>query len=156
MWWQQIIGKFWRIIPRWLRVFLSRLPQTKFTISSGAVVFNRKGEVLLLNHILRPSSGWGIPGGFIEAGEQPDTGLHREIAEETGLKVENVHLISYRMIGRHLEIIYRCETTGEPQVLSREITEARWFALPDIPPEMSGSQQNLVKIAVLHRENMPN
>jgi 8-oxo-dGTP diphosphatase len=150
--WQLIAGKIWRGMPRGWRVFISRIPQTKFTVSAGAVIFNESGQVLLLNHVLRPSSGWGVPGGFIEAREQPEVALKREIREETGLEIHNIKLISLRTIDRHLEIMFRAEASGTPQVLSFEIIEARWFDLKDVPPEMSHSQILLVELAAFDGE----
>jgi NUDIX domain len=67
---KKLVGKIWRKTPHFIRLRIIRLSQTKFTVSVGAVVLNEKGEILLLDHVLRPASGWGIPGGFINGGEQ--------------------------------------------------------------------------------------
>ncbi len=47
------------------------------------------GRVLLGRRSTDPGRGlWDIPGGFLNEGEDAVAGLHREIAEETGLEVE--------------------------------------------------------------------
>ena len=144
----KIVGKAWKAMPRGMRIWFARRTQTKFTISAGGIITNPTGEVLLLDHVLRPASGWGVPGGFVEAGEQPEEAFRREIREETGLELTNVRLYRMRTLLRHIEIIYLAETTGEPRVLSREIKRLGWFAVEDIPPEMGLDQQFMLRKAL--------
>jgi len=58
----------------------------------GALILNRKGEVLLVK-----SHKWGdrltIPGGHVEVGEKLVDALKREIKEEVGLDVFGVRLL---------------------------------------------------------------
>jgi hypothetical protein len=65
------IGIVWKALPPWLRLKIIRTTQQKFTVSAAAVIVNAEGKVLLLNHLLRPFSGWGLPGGFLTSAEQP-------------------------------------------------------------------------------------
>ena len=58
-----------------------RLTHARFTVTAGALIFNDAGKVLLLKHRFRAGSGWGLPGGFLEAGEQPVEALKRELWE---------------------------------------------------------------------------
>ena len=104
--------------------------------------------MLLLDHVLRPASGWGIPGGFIERGEQPDAALVRELMEETGLALRNVSFYRMRTLGRHVEVIYTATGIGEASVRSFEIKRLAWFAVEDIPSEMGLDQQFLIRRAL--------
>lgn len=124
---------------------MTRIFQPKFTVSAAAIVFNDEGKVLLLDHILRPHSGWGVPGGFIDAYEQPEAALRRELKEETGLDLSDVSLYRCRTIKKHIEIIFTARAIGEAVVGSREIRQLKWVSLDDMPPEMSLDQQFLVK-----------
>ena len=143
-----IAGKIWKLMPRRLRVLVSRRVQTKFTVSAAGVIVNGTGKVLLLNHVLRPDSGWGVPGGFLERGEQPETAFRREIKEETGLEHCDVSLYRSRTLGRHIEIIFTARAIDEPRILSKEILEFGWFTAETVPPDMSLDQQFLVRRAL--------
>jgi ADP-ribose pyrophosphatase YjhB (NUDIX family) len=114
-----------------------RATQSSFTVSAAAIIFNEKKEVLLLNHVLRPYSGWGIPGGFIEKSEQAEDAVRREIREETGIELSRLKLYTIRTLGTHLEILFFAMADGEPQVGSAEIIESRWFTPSEVPEDVS-------------------
>ena len=140
-----VIGKIWKKLPPWVRTRITRFWQMTFTVSVAAIITNDRGEVLLLNHVIRPLSGWGIPGGFIDAGEQPEAALRREIREETGIELRDVSPHRVRTLKRHVEILFRAVAVGEPTVRSREISELGWFDPDDIPSEMNLDQQFLIR-----------
>lgn len=145
-------GIFWKVIPRELRTWLTRRFHPTFTVSAAGIITNEKGQVLLLNHIFRPVSGWGVPGGFMEKGEQPDSALRREIREETGIELTDIKLHRCRTYRQHIEIIMIGRAVGEPEVKSREISELGWFDVADMPPDMSLDQQFLIRNALLPPE----
>lgn len=132
-------------MPKGLRRWLTRRIAASFTVSAAAVVTNDAGEILLLDHLLRPKSGWGLPGGFLNAGEQPKEAVRREIREETGLELKDVRIIRVRTLDTHIEIIFRAVGVGEPRVMSREITELRWFDPDKMPGDMALDQQFIVQ-----------
>lgn len=144
----KIIGKIWKRMPKGARTLVTRGVQVKFTVSAAGIITNDNGEVLLLNHVLRPVSGWGIPGGFLNVGEQPEAAFRREIREETGLGVTDVTIYRAHTFKRHIEVIFLAKGVGEAKVLSREITELGWFDLEDMPEEMSLDAQFFVRKAL--------
>src|SRR5918912_2884425 len=105
-----LLARVWRGSPRFVRRAGVWLTQPRFTVTAGAVVTDERGRVLLLRHVLRKGSGWGVPGGFLEKGEQPDEAVRRELREETGLELESAELAFIRALPRssRVEIIYRC------------------------------------------------
>lgn len=138
-------GVVWKKMPMIIRSKIIRITQAKFTVSAAAVITNGQGEVLLLNHVLRPKSGWGLPGGFIEHGEQPDEGIKREIREETGIEMNGLRMLSVRTAGTHIEILFTAIGAGTPQVKSREIKELGWFGSGQMPKKMNAAQKALVE-----------
>jgi ADP-ribose pyrophosphatase YjhB (NUDIX family) len=147
-----LVSKAWKVMPKQLRTFITRRLQPKFTVSVTGVLTNDKGEVLLLDHVLRPKSGWGPPGGFVERGEQPETALRREIKEETTLEIANVRLIRTRTFKRHVEIVFTATAVGEARAVSREIRSLRWFVIDEIPGEMSLDLQFAIRNALKEPE----
>lgn len=149
---RRILGALWRGAPKRLRRLSVRLMEPRFTASAGAVVVDEEGRVLLLNHVFRIGSGWGIPGGFIEWGEQPVDALRRELREEVGLEIDSAEIVIVRTIkkSKHLEIIYRCRSQGHAEPRSREIKVASWFAPDRLPPQLSRDQRHLIKRALGH------
>jgi mutator protein MutT len=122
-----------------------RASQRKFTVSVAAIVINENNEILLLDHVLRPGASWGIPGGFIEHGEQPADAVRRELYEETGIELTDVELFRVRTIYRHVEILFRAKAVGTATVKSREINAVGWFRTGEMPENMSRTQKTLVE-----------
>ena len=133
---KKAIRGLWRLISPDTRAWLVRSTQSSFTVSAAAIILNEKKEVLLLNHVLRPFSGWGIPGGFIEKEEQAEDAIRREIREEIGIEISRLRLYTIRTIGSHLEILFFAVADDEPKVCSAEIIELRWFKADDLPEEV--------------------
>lgn len=142
---KELIGKIWKKTPPAVRMQIVRTTQHTFTVSAGALITNSKNEILLLDHVLRPKSGWGIPGGFMNHNEQPEQTAAREVMEEVGLEITNIKMIRARTIGRHIEMLFSAEAEGKPEVLSREIKSAGWFSIDEIPAEMHPPQKHTVE-----------
>ncbi|HVE57913.1 MAG TPA: NUDIX hydrolase [Pyrinomonadaceae bacterium] len=140
-----IIGGIWKRIPSWFRLRIIRVTQKKFTASVAVIITNRGGKVLLLEHILRPASGWGIPGGFLDQGEQPEIAVRRELREETGIELENLKMVRVRTLNRHIEMLFRAESNDAARVLSREIKSLDWFDVDQMPAEMNSAQKSTVE-----------
>ena len=138
------LGFFWKLLPKGLRVAVTHVTQDKFIVSVVAVVTNEDGKVLILDHVLRPGSGWGLPGGFMESFEQPEESIRRELREEVGLELEDVRLAIVRNLGRHIEVIYRADAVGEARVMSREIVQFGWFDPTQLPADLNVGQKTLV------------
>lgn len=142
---KKIVGSIWRKMPRFLRTKIIRFSQDKFTVSVAAVITNEDGKVLLLEHVLRPASGWGIPGGFVEHGEQTQDAIVRELHEETGLHLENVKFFRARIVQNHVEFIFEAQAKGTAEVKSREILSVEWFKPNEMPEEMPLIQKVIVR-----------
>lgn len=142
-------------MPVWARRVVIRTTQPNFTVSAGVVVIDNAGRILLLNHVLRPASGWGVPGGFLNVNEQPADAAKREVFEETGLAIGELEMFCVQTANRHVEFWFVGKTDGEVRVNSHEIFEARWFAPHEMPPEMSRKERRLIEQALRIGENLP-
>jgi len=113
-------------------------------ISPCVIVLITKGEkCLLARNINFPQPMFSTLAGFVEAGESVENALHREVAEEVGLKIKNISYYgsqpwpfpSQLMLG-----FYAQYCSGEIHCNPKEIAEASWFSktdLPMIPPASS-------------------
>lgn len=149
-----ILGLLWRGTPRRLRRWGVWLGNPRFAVTVGAVIVDRRGRVLLLNHVFRQGSGWGIPSGFLGRGEQPEEGLRRELREEVGLELESIEMVFARahQQQRLVELIYRCRAPASSaavqQAQSIEVKSAAWFELNRLPPKLPISQRRLIEEAL--------
>lgn len=144
---KDLIGGIWRRVPRVLRRMTMRATHARFTVTAAAIVVDQQGRVLLLKHRFRPGTGWGIPGGFIETGEQPHEAVRRELREEVGLELADVEVVHTRAFRkpRQIEIVYRCRPSGDALPQSVEIRKADWFPIDSLPDGLPVDQRRLLK-----------
>lgn len=100
-------------------------------------------RMLLTRQASWPAGRYGLVAGFVEAGESLESCVRREVAEETGLLVDEVsyqgsqpwpfpHQLMMGFVARY--------AGGEVVLHDGELEEARWFepdALPTLPPRLS-------------------
>lgn len=147
---KDLLGTIWRRAPKALRRWTVRFSHPRFGVTAAAIVTDAGGKVLLLKHRFRPGSGWGLPGGFLERGEQPEDGLRRELGEEIGLEVEQLRLFTVRAFKKpkQLEVVFTAQAIGNPDQLSFEIQEAEWFLPREFPAGLPRDQFELIKRAL--------
>jgi len=120
----------------------------------GALPRDLRGRVLLGRRGVDPYRGdWNAVGGFLQYGEDPFTGLKREVKEELGVACEVEEFITmqadtYGVDGPALMNAYftvRLATgTMRPQ---DDITELRWFPLDGLPENLAfESDQKALRI----------
>ncbi|WP_053913147.1 NUDIX hydrolase [Streptomyces sp. TP-A0875] len=61
---------------------------TAETVAAGVLLFDEHDRVLLVDPTYKP--GWEFPGGVVEPGEAPARAGMREVAEETGIRLDEV------------------------------------------------------------------
>lgn len=95
---------------------------------------------LVLRRAIEPYQGrWDMPGGFVEAGEQPQEALRREVQEETGLDIAvegllGVYAAEYGDTGRQtVDIAYVARWAAGNLAISSESSDARWVGLDEFP-----------------------
>jgi ADP-ribose pyrophosphatase YjhB (NUDIX family) len=112
-------------------------------LAGVTAVVVRGDEVLLVRRA--DTGAWTPVTGIVDPGEHPSDAAVRETLEEADLRVSAERLAS---IGVTREVVYangdRAQyldhtfvmsyVSGEPSPADGENTEARWFALDDLPP----------------------
>ncbi len=111
-------------------------------------VIERRGKILLTHWRRGHLHGWTLPGGGLEAGEDPKDAVVREVLEETGLnaRVGKLLGVDSRVMVREevpegtdpemhtIRIVYRATVQDGP--LQNEVDgssdEARWVSLKDV------------------------
>ncbi len=89
---------------------------------------DREGQLLLARNAAWSGRFFGLVTGFMEAGESPQQGVAREVAEETSLTVDALSIIGVYDFQRMNQVIiaYHAQAHGEI-VLSPELAEYRLF-----------------------------
>jgi len=107
-------------------------------LAVSAVIF-RNGQVLLVRRARSPGKGfYSLPGGRVEFGESLQTALHREVREETGLKIEIVGLAGWREVlpgtsggGHYVIMSFAARWAGNEPVLNEEHDDFKWLRPED-------------------------
>ena len=90
-------------------------------------------QILLARNAAWPGRRFALITGFMEAGETPEDGIRREIAEETNLTVSALKLVGVYDFQRMNQVIiaYHAVAHGEVR-LSPELAEHKLFDLKDL------------------------
>lgn len=138
-----------------LRSAASRAPAAGV---AGVIV--HEGHVLLFEHVFWTAARWGLPGGRLKEGEDPATGLRREVREECGLEIEVVDRLNSSAETGATHFLCRpvsvpewlaSPPSGEPH-LSFEILEARLFTPDQLPEELLPSHRRAIAAALGARD----
>ena len=145
----QLLVRIWKLLrgtPQWYVLWLFH---HKFIIGVSGVIFDDQQRVLLLRHRYWKAGSWGLPSGYAERGETLEQTLQREIRKETGYIVE---------VTRHLRVVsgYRLRLEinlvgrflgGELQLDPKEVIEARFFHLNELPDGLLSTHREIIALA---------
>jgi 8-oxo-dGTP diphosphatase len=124
-------------------------------LAVSAAIF-RNDKILLVRRARSPAKGfYSLPGGRVEFGETLHAALHREVDEETGLRIAIIGLAGWHEVvpgtsgrGHYLIMSFAARwTAGEP-VLNEELDDFRWLepdTLGDL--KLTGGLQAVIESA---------
>ena len=107
------------------------------------VLVHRGNEVLLVHARNFKTDFYGLVAGFVETGETLEEAVHREVEEETGIKIKNIRYFGSQpwpypcglMVGFNADY-----DGGDIHLQQSELSKGAWFTkdnLPTIPEPLS-------------------
>ncbi len=124
-------------------------------VGAAILVIDSHNRLLLMKR--SDNRCWGIPGGSVEPGETLEIAARRETYEETNLEIDELSLFgvfsgpefyykypngdeTYNVTAVYLSRTWRGEVR-----LNEEHTEWRWFAIHEIPDDLSPPIKPIIK-----------
>jgi len=115
------------------------LPKGKALLVSQKALIKKQSRLLILKNTT-DNPQWELPGGLLEMGEDMESGLKREVKEETGIEISVEKLVvtwdywleSFRFKDnkvldvRVIGLAYFCSKTGGKIKLSHEHSQYKW------------------------------
>ncbi len=130
-------------------------------LSPSMIVLVTRGDEILLARSPRFVTGvYSTLAGFVEPSESVEHCVAREVREEVGLEICNLHYLGSQgwpfphslMLGFHAEY-----ASGDIVMQADEIEDARWFSVHDLPPLPASRSiaRYLIDIYVARRLGQP-
>ena len=119
-----------------------KYPRPAVTADCVVITTEAEPRVLLIERGNDPYKGrWAIPGGFLNMDETTEQCAIRELEEETGLKIDEVHQIgAYSKVdrdprGRTISVAYLAIIDNAMDVCGLDdAAKAKWFPVNNLPP----------------------
>lgn len=138
----------------------------KPVLGVGGIIFNERGEVLLVMRKHEPlAQQWSLPGGGLDAGETLEAGTAREVLEETGLIVEVGPLIEVfdrilldeaGNVRYHFVLAdYLCRPMGGTLCAESDVSACAWVAIDRLHAyTMAEKPRDVIARALVLKESL--
>ncbi len=138
--------QLWDVEPPGVERFEHHVVQLQH-VAVTAVLDDQDRVLMLWRYRFVPQQwGWELPGGIVDAGEDPAETARREVEEETGWRPKSLeHVVTYQpMVGmvdspHEIYVGHGAKRIGEPTDLE-EAGHIEWVPLADIPGLMARGQ----------------
>jgi ADP-ribose pyrophosphatase YjhB (NUDIX family) len=123
--------RLWQALnpPEWLEGPLLWCLNARYLIGVTGLVWDERGRLLLVRQTYVPPPGWGLPGGWLEAGEGLEACARRELREELGYEVVVGPLAGWAELHppRQYTFAFECRVLGGTFRPNAEISEIAYF-----------------------------
>ncbi len=144
-----LLSRLYRLVPLPLARAAVGLLHARFNITVVGVFFASGGRVLILRHVYRHKYPWGLPAGFVNAGETPAEAAVREVREEIGLEARVNRILDVTVLRkRHMEVAVMGTVVEGEMRPNAEIFEGTFVHPEAFPADMMPSQKALVARAL--------
>ena len=111
------------------------------------MITDPEGKVILFHHTYRKRYPYGLPGGWLKAGEDPAEALRREVKEESDLDIEvlsplKIHSDTERAM---IEAIYLAQLVSGEFRPSEEVDQELRVTIGTIPDKIKPYQREVLK-----------
>ena len=124
-------------------------------------IIRKSDQLLVVNNQSGLDARWSLPGGQIESGETLEQALHREVEEETGLKVTSS---SFAFLTENFMPTYQahslvtyfdCQVSGtlDPNDPDEEIIETKWIDQTELAEYITSEDVRLPLCAYLEEQH---
>ena len=145
-------------VPEFVRELRAHVGHDPLWLSGvTAVILDEHDRVLLTR---RSDTGrWALVAGILEPGEEPGDAVVREAFEETAVRVVPERLAAVMIDpplvypngdqAAYLALVFRCRyVEGTATVNDDESLEVGWFAVDDLPSDVTSHQREKVRLAL--------
>jgi len=128
---------------RYLAQFINKLHRIYWFIARPktrgvkVIIFNQEDKILMVRLTYYPNT-WTFVGGGVNKNEKPEDAILRECKEEVGIELMSSDFITTLDFNHEYKndtlFIYKAKVNNPDfQIDRKEVAEARWFDLSDLP-----------------------
>lgn len=127
------------------------------------VLVIKENKLLMVKRAQQLSEGgkWALVGGYIEHGEKVMEGAKREVLEETGYNVHDMHLLwindnpnrPNEQRKENISFVYYCQAGEKTGSSDWEVEEQKWYAFDNLPPEEQIAFDHILSIRKYKEES---
>jgi len=131
-----------------------------YTIGAGAIVLNKRNELLVIRERIATNMAYKLPGGHVELTEKISEAIVREVFEETGINAQFSSILGmtskhpYRFGKSNMYFICKLEAHSESIDIqdTDEIIDAKWINIEEYIQDESHHVFNRQMVEQLHNK----